>query len=119
MPSSQQPTGANEAIAPDTAAKSEQLNELEQTQSDLLARAAANGVDDVEGKLAAADKDWPRYNALKKVAPKIETASGDVQFEGHPDPGKFARFLDNAENKRQLIRALGEERRGRYARCRG
>lgn len=97
-------------VNPDLADKYiDDLATQQKTLQGLIEKAKANGVPNAEQIMGAADKDYARGIAMKKVSAGIKTASGEVKMEGHPHPEKFAGQIDRMNNTGVLQRALGPD----------
>jgi hypothetical protein len=70
----------------------ETLSALQQQRADAVARAAANGAEDAETKIASADKDYSRAMNLTRLGDKLEPLSGDVRLQRSAQPVQL-RFL--------------------------
>lgn len=97
-------------VNPDLADKYiEDLANQQKTLQGLIEKAKANGVPNAEQIMSAADKDYARGIAMKKVSAGVKTASGEVKMGGHPHPEKFASQIDRMNNTGVLQRALGPD----------
>lgn len=100
----------NKNMNPELADKqTAQLAEQQNTLQGLVEKAKAAGVTDADRIMTAADKDYSKGMAMKKVQSGVATASGQAKMGGHPHPGGFASQIDRLERTGVLQRALGQD----------
>jgi hypothetical protein len=84
-----------------------QVEELTARKTEIIARAAQNGMPDAEQVLKQADKDYSRGKALEALTKKAKGASGAAREGGKTNPSKFATVVDNVANQEKITRGLG------------